>query len=171
MFRNIGILIFALLGSLPLAMTAQAADEISAQEFVTKAAASGMAEVKAGELALQKGTSLKVKEFAQMMVTEHAAANRQLSTLALKRKIRLPESPALMAQAKQKILEWRGERSFDRAYANNQVVVHKASVALFHKAANSEDEDIRAFAIQTLPQLEQHLRLAEDLAVDVGASR
>ncbi|MCY1453930.1 hypothetical protein D9M71_709570 [compost metagenome] len=83
----------------------------------------------------------------------------------------MPETPALMARAKQKILELRGEASFDRAYANNQVVAHKASVALFHRAANSEDEDIRAFAIQTLPQLEQHLRLAEDLAVDVGASR
>ncbi|MCY1281869.1 hypothetical protein D9M68_155650 [compost metagenome] len=171
MFRSIGILMFALLGPLPLAWTAQAADEISAQEFVTRATANGIAEVQAGSLALQKGTSLKVKEFARMMVTEHAAANRQLIALAQKRRIKVPETPALMARAKQKILELRGEASFDRAYANNQVVAHKASVALFHRAANSEDEDIRAFAIQTLPQLEQHLRLAEDLAVDVGASR
>ncbi|MNQ89637.1 hypothetical protein D3C85_1049510 [compost metagenome] len=171
MFRSIGILMFALLGPLPLAWTAQAADEISAQEFVTRATANGIAEVQAGSLALQKGTSLKVKEFARMMVTEHAAANRQLIALAQKRRIKVPEAPALMARAKQKILELRGEASFDRAYANNQVVAHKASVALFHRAANSEDEDIRAFAIQTLPQLEQHLRLAEDLAVDVGATR
>ena len=171
MFRSIGILMFTLLGSLPLAVTAQAADEISVQEFVTKATANGIAEVRAGKLALQKGTSLKVKEFAQMMVTEHVAANRQLAALAQKRRIKVPETSTLMARAKQKILEMRGERSFDQAYANNQVVAHKASVALFHQAANSEDEDIRAFAIQTLPQLEQHLRLAEDLAVDVGATR
>jgi len=46
----------------------------------------GMAEVKLGELAQQKGTSDKVKDFGQKMVTDHSKAGDDLKQVAQRSK-------------------------------------------------------------------------------------
>ncbi|MNF30122.1 hypothetical protein D3C85_465280 [compost metagenome] len=171
MFRNPNYLMFALFAALTLATTAQAADEISPQDFVDRASAAGIAEVEAGKLALEKGTNPKVKEFAQMMVDEHTAAGKELAAMAKAHKLELNDDATLTDQAKEKILEMRDGESFDRAYANNQVTAHNQAVALFVKAANSEDQTIRTFATQVLPKLEHHLELAKNLASEIGADQ
>ncbi|MDH4567588.1 DUF4142 domain-containing protein [Pseudomonas sp. BN414] len=171
MIHSLKHTLFALFAVLALATSVQAKDEISAQDFVDQASAAGMAEVEAGKLALEKGTSSKVKEFARMMVDEHTAANQQLKALASKHDLEVADAPGLSEQAKAKILEMRDSDSFDKAYANNQVESHKAAVELFQTAANSEDEAIRAFAVKTLPKLEEHLKMAQQLADDLVAKQ
>ena len=171
MLSNLKYLMFALLTALAVATTAQAADQISPKDFVDQASAAGVAEVEAGKLALEKGSHPKVKEFARMMVDEHTAVGKELAALAKTKKLEINEDATLTDQAKEKILEMRDGESFDRAYANNQVTAHSAAVALFVKAASSEDQSIRTFATQALPTLEHHLELAKNLATDVGADQ
>ena len=43
-----------------------------------------------GQLALQKGTSPQVKQFAQRMVTDHTQANQELMQLAKTQNLDLP---------------------------------------------------------------------------------
>lgn len=54
--------------------------------------------------------------------------------------------------------------AFDAAYANHMVVAHKKAVGLFKSGAQSTDRDISAFAAKTLPTLEHHKGMADDLA-------
>ncbi|AYF86758.1 DUF4142 domain-containing protein [Pseudomonas sp. DY-1] len=169
MTHSLKHLIVVLCAVLALAPSVQAKDEISPQDFVGQASAASLAEVESGKLALQKGTSEEVKTFARMMVDDHSAANEQLQALASKQDLKISEAPSLTEQAKAKILQMRGDASFDKAYANNQIEAHKAAVELFHTAANSEDETIRDFASRMLPKLEEHLKMVQSLAVDVGA--
>ncbi|MNV86976.1 hypothetical protein D3C71_1810560 [compost metagenome] len=91
--------------------------------------------------------------------------------MAKAHKLELNDNATLTDQAKEKILEMRDGESFDRAYANNQVTAHNQAVALFVKAANSEDQTIRTFATQVLPKLEHHLELAKNLASEIGADQ
>jgi putative membrane protein len=44
------------------------------------------------------------------------------------------------------------------------VTAHKKAVALFKSAAHSQDRDISGFAAKTLPTLEHHKGMADDLA-------
>ena len=48
------------------------------QQFVKKAAAGGLAEVKLSELAKERASDAKVKDFAAQMVTDHTQANNEL---------------------------------------------------------------------------------------------
>src|SRR4051794_22478203 len=60
------------------------------QKFVMKAAQGGMAEVKLGELAKEKGKSDEVKKFGEQMVTDHSKANEDLKGVASQKGITLP---------------------------------------------------------------------------------
>jgi predicted outer membrane protein len=62
--------VVALLSAVPALAAVSGADKT----FATEAAQGGLAEVQLGQLALQKGSSPQVKEFAQRMVTDHTQA-------------------------------------------------------------------------------------------------
>jgi putative membrane protein len=140
-------------------------------DFVEDASAKGVAEVEAGKLALEKGTSADVKTFAEMMVKDHTAANTKLKSIADTKKLEVSDNAMLMDKAKSMILELRSAKSFDQAYANNQVVAHEQTIALFKKeAAEGKDAELKAFATETLPKLEAHLTQAKALAKAHGGN-
>jgi putative membrane protein len=134
-------------------------------DFVEDASAKGVAEVQAGKLAQEKGTAADVKSFADMMVKDHTMANEKLKTLAASKKLEVSDDAMLIDKAKSMILELRSAKSFDQAYANNQVKAHEATIKLFEEeATNGKDADLKAFAAATLPKLKAHLTAAQALA-------
>jgi len=135
------------------------------EKFVKEAAMGSLAEVEIGRLAAQKATSAEVKQFAQRMVDDHGKANAQLSTLAAKKSIAPPSE--LTGKEKKTIekLSKASAEDFDRTYMKMMVDDHKKDVAEFKKAVSSAtDSDVKAFASETLPTLEDHLRLAQQIA-------
>ena len=140
-----------------------------ADDFVENASAKGVSEVEAGKLAEEKGTSADVKAFAQMMVKDHTAANQELKAIARAKNLEVSDDAQLLDKAKAMILELRGASSFDRAYANNQVKAHEATIELFkEQAASGEDPELKAFAEKMLPALDKHLEHAKELAKATG---
>lgn len=151
--------------ALALTLTAGAYAAMDANNFVEEASAKGIAEVEAGKLAQEKGVGEDVKAFADMMVKDHSAANEKLKTLAASKKISVSPDADLIDKAKAMILELRGAKSFDQAYANNQVKAHEAAIELFQDYSNSgEDAELKSFASATLPTLQAHLEKAKALA-------
>jgi putative membrane protein len=55
-------------------------------------------------------------------------------------------------------------QAFDAAYASHMVVAHKKAVALFKSGSQSADKDVAGFASKTLPTLEHHKGMADELA-------
>ncbi|WP_122690947.1 DUF4142 domain-containing protein [Pseudomonas viridiflava] len=152
-----------------LSLGSQVASAADAEDFVKDASAKGIAEVQVGKLAQdEKGISPDVKAFAQQMVKDHTAANEKLSSIAKSKNLEVSDDPMLMDQAKALILEMR-EKSFDQAYANNQVMAHEQTIKLFkEEAENGKDPELKAFAKATLPTLEGHLEHAKKLAAAHG---
>ncbi|MFO1389143.1 DUF4142 domain-containing protein [Cellvibrio sp.] len=140
-----------------------AKDTVDAVDFVEEASASGIAEIETSKLALQKSASVDVKTFAQEMINDHTNANRELASIAAKKKLKVANEAELMNRAKAMILKHRDGESFDEAYANNQVKAHRDTIELFNKASVSADAELASFAVATLPKLEHHLRAAEAL--------
>jgi len=73
--------LLVLAGMVLIAAPSMAAVSSADKEFLSGAAQGGLAEVELGQLALQKGTSPQVKQFAQRMVTDHTQANSELMQL------------------------------------------------------------------------------------------
>lgn len=147
-----------------LSTMAMAVDTVDADDFVDEASAKGIAEIETGKLALQKSTSPDVKLFAQTLIDDHTAANKELAAIAQRKNLDVSTEAELMNKAKAFVLKQRDGESFDEAFANNQVEAHKNAIELFKEAAASKDADLAAFATKTLPKLEHHLHMAKDLA-------
>lgn len=141
-----------------------AADKIDADDFVEQVSASGIAEVEGAKMAQQKSTSADVKAFAKTMITDHSAANTELAGIASRKSLEVSTEAELTSKAKKMVLEQRDGESFDKAYANSQVKAHEDSIALFQRATISDDVEIAAFATKTLPKLQNHLKMAKELA-------
>jgi putative membrane protein len=138
------------------------------KEFVVKAGMGGLAEVQMGNLALQKAQSADVKAFAQRMVTDHSKANEELQQLATAKGLALP---AELAGEHQQALEHLGTLSgveFDKAYMKHMVEDHNKDVGEFQKASTAaQDSDLKAWAGKTLPVLQEHQKLANQVAAKV----
>ena len=133
-------------------------------EFAVNAADASMMEVQLGSLALTKASSPKVKEFAQSMIEDHTKANEELKALAQGKNISLPPSLSDKFQKKYNDMMEKSGSDFDKAYSDLMVKDHKDVVDMFKKASeDSKDADLKAWASEKLPDLQQHLEMAEVL--------
>lgn len=137
----------------------------STQDFVTQAAISDMAEIESSKLALAKGDA-KDKTFAEKMIKDHTETSSELKALVSGGKVKanLPMAMDSAHQAKIDKLKNLSGADFKKAYDDMQVAAHKDAVSLFDRYAKSgENADLKAFAAKTLPHLQMHLKMAEDL--------
>ena len=140
------------------------------EQFIKKAAIGGMAEVQLGKLALKQASNQDVKNFGQRMVEDHTKANKQLKEVADRKGMQLPEKLDQEHQEMADHLAKLKGAEFDKAYMSHMVKDHREDVSEFQQQAKSAtDTDVKAFASQTLPTLEEHLSLAERVAEKVGA--
>jgi putative membrane protein len=135
------------------------------KKFMKEAAEGGLAEVELGKLASQKASSQEVKDFGQRMVTDHSKTNEELKQIASSKGVTLPDN----LSSKDKMLKERLAKlngsNFDRAYMENMVKDHKKDVADFNRESSSgRDREVKQFAGNTLPTLQEHLKKAESIA-------
>jgi putative membrane protein len=135
---------------------------------MTKAAQGGMMEIQLAKMAQEKAASDEVKEYAKKIEQDHKKASEQLKEIASERGINLPEDLGKHAKDVEKMSKLSGEE-FDRAYIRSQVKDHKKDINLFQKQANrGMDSSVKEFAGNTVPVLQEHLRMAEQLQSSVG---
>jgi putative membrane protein len=173
--RALGVV--AIVGFLvhPALDQAQAGEaELAAQDmkFAEEAAAGGLAEVALGELAQQKAKHAEVAQFGERMVRDHQQANQKLMAIVEQKGIELPQDLPQDAKQKHDKLQQLSDAEFDQAYMDEMVKDHEKTVQLFEQQAESgEDGDLRAFAEETLPTLQEHLDHAKELQQQVTALR
>ena len=126
--------------------------------FASKAAVGGMAEVALGKMAVAKSSDSKIKDFGNMMITDHGKANDELMAIAKKENITLPATLDAEHQAKSDSLSKLSGKDFDKAYVDAMIDGHKKTLALMQaEAANGKDTTLKAFAAKTAPTVKMHL--------------
>jgi putative membrane protein len=117
-----------------------------------------------------------VKNFAQMLVTDHTKSLEELKTLARQKGMTWPadaqlaEHHATDKNADKEKAGWdrvtqAQGAEFDRMFLKNQIDHHKRNIKEFERTSrNHSDSDIRAFATKTLPTLQGHLQQAQALS-------
>jgi putative membrane protein len=158
----------AALASLPLTAAAQfsvgsAAASLTAQDsqFITTASTAGLAEVREGQLAETKGDPA-VQAIGRRMVTDHDKANDALKSIAIAKGVPISTSLTPSETADAGNLQSLSGPAFDAAYLASQKTAHEQAIALFQgEAKNGTDPELKKFAAQTLPTLQEHLRMIE----------
>jgi putative membrane protein len=133
-------------------------------DFLVKAASGGMLEVELGKLAQSNGSKQGVKDFGAMMVEDHGKGGETLKSLAMSKKIVLPDSMSNDQKKERDDLMKKQGTEFDRSYVSLMVKDHKEDIDEFEKAAkDGNDAEIRMFAQNTLPMLHHHLDSVQSL--------
>lgn len=160
MSRLMTVLAVTYVGALALAATS-----ITPQTFVEQAATAGMAEVELGRIAKERATNPQVKQFAEMMIKDHSAADSALTAIAQKHGVTVPKGMTVEQQAAATALRDKSGAAFDAAYAAQMVQDHQKAVDLFQQASGDQslDAELRTFAEKTLPTLQHHLQEAQKL--------
>lgn len=141
-------------------------------KFAVEATHGGMSEVNLAQIAIQKATDPGVRQFAQRMLADHTKANQQLSQILSQKGVTIPTETSSAEQREADRLQKLSGMDFDRAYMDHMLRDHKKDVKEFQKASESaKDTDIKAFAANTLPTLQDHLRMAEDLDKTIRAEK
>lgn len=127
-------------------------------------------DIEAGNLAKEKGSSKEVKEFAERMVTDHSAVNKQASDLAKKLGVTPMDndtSKSLMKGGKaslDKLKKMKGSE-FDMHYVNNEVAYHEAVLGALDKVLvpNVDNAELKALMVKVRPAFVAHLEHAKHM--------
>jgi putative membrane protein len=137
--------------------------------FVRKAASGGIMEVELGRYAKDNAYSQEVKNFGDMMVTEHSKANEELMDILKNANMNVDEK--MLPEHQQhvnKMTKMKGAE-FDKAYMKMMVEDHKKDVKEFEKASKNErNTEVKNWAANTLPVLKQHLQKAQEINNNVN---
>jgi putative membrane protein len=154
------------------AQGAEAASGNADHAFVLEAASGGMMEVELGRMAANQASSDDVKKFGQRMVDDHGKANNDLTALAQKKNVKLPTTLEKKHLATHDHLAKLTGPAFDKAYMQHMVTDHAKDVQAFqHESKMGKDPDVKAWAGQVLPTLQDHLKQAKQVAASVGAGQ
>ena len=155
------------LAALPLMAQEKKAEKsaMTDQEFVTFAAQTDMVEANLAQLAQNVASAQPVKDYAQMLATDHTADYQKLSGIAQQANLTFPN--AISEENNKKMIDpfqkLKGA-AFDHRYAAEMVAGHTKALEIFKKEANdAQNPALKDYASQTIPALEKHLAGAKDL--------
>ena len=135
------------------------------QDFASTAASSDIFEIQSSEIALQKGQSDQVKEFAQMMIDDHTKASEELKAAAAKDGATVPAELLEAHRVQLETLNNAPESGFDAAYLQAQVGAHEEAIALMTGyAKDGEDGALKAHAEKAAPVIQKHLEHVQMIA-------
>jgi putative membrane protein len=165
---------------LTVGTTGQAPD---ARQFAGQALAANVAEIKLGELAKTHAQSAAVKQFAQMMVTDHTKAKNELKQAVKGQGIDEPTQLDAKHQTLYDKLNGMKGADFDREYMMAMVNGHREVKDMISGRANQAptakgttgtasdnsqlDAAVNRWASKALPTVSHHLQKAEEISKQV----
>jgi putative membrane protein len=135
------------------------------KKFAMKAAEGGLGEVNLGGIAASKATNADVKSFGQRMQTDHGKAGDELKQWASTKGFDLPTQPNAETQKAATELSAKSGAAFDKAYMEDMVKDHDKDVKEFQEASKKvKDPDLKSWIDKTLPVVQDHDKMAHDIA-------
>jgi len=135
------------------------------QQFVNFAAQTDMVEANLGQLAQTVATTQPIKDYGQMLVTDHTNDYNQLYAAAHQANLNMPnaidaEHNKAMIDPFQKL---KGA-AFDHRFVTEMIAGHTKAIEVYKKeAADAQNPALKSYAETALPVLQKHLTDAKDL--------
>lgn len=142
----------------------QGAEQLDAL-FVLAAADGDMYEVESSQAVLAgAGDDQELADLAQRIIDDHTASSQRLQEIAAAAGFELPAEMSAAKRFKVEELRVLGRDMRVQAYLFQQELAHVDAIALFTSYAQlGANEELRTFAAQALPVLEEHLQAVQAL--------
>ncbi len=138
--------------------------------FVREVVTGNLLEIQLGNLAERKASNPAVKQFAQQMVKDHTAMEKQWIALGAKNGVPVPALDPAGRQAISQLEKLSGPE-FDRAYMTSMVEDHQQTVSVLQQLGRqAQSAEVRQLAASGLPTVQQHLTMAQQVGSQVGAT-
>ena len=132
-------------------------------------------DVDAGKLAKSKTHDKEVKAFAQQMITDHTAVNKQAGDLVKKLGVK-PESNATSESLKKggdenmAALKKLKGKAFDKAYVDHEVAYHEQVLDAIDKTLipSAKNPELKSLIEKVRPAIAAHLDHAKHLQMQMG---
>jgi putative membrane protein len=146
----------------------QTGQQMLDKQFVRAAAEGGLADVKLGTLAVEKGGP-EVKELAQKMVDDHTAMNKDMAAVADSLGVMLPRKVSKDGQKEYDKLNGLSGKDFDTEYLTYTVNTHREVLHNFYmESSAAADPDLQSVVVKALMTMHQHLGLISKTATAAG---
>lgn len=128
-------------------------------------AQANIAEIEAGNLALEKSSNADVKAFAKMMVDDHTQGLEETKKVAAAKNVTLPSEPDAAHKKLAAELKALSGSGFDNTYLKKAGVEDhtKVHAALRKDIGTAQDADVKALAVKLEPTVAHHLAVATKL--------
>jgi putative membrane protein len=127
-------------------------------------------DIDAGKLAKTKAHSKDVREFAQLMITDHTGVNKSAVDLVTKLHVTPepnPTSESLQKGGEENLTKLKGLTgyAFDKAYIDHEVAYHEAVIDAVDKTLipNAKNPELKALLVKVRPAFVAHLEHAKHL--------
>lgn len=132
-------------------------------------------DIDAGKLAKAQSKNKEVQDFAQQMITDHSAVNKQAAALAGKLGVKPEDSDTskslkqAAAQTTKKLKGLKGAQ-FDKAYVDNEVAYHQQVLDAIDKVLipSAQNAELKGLITKVRPAIATHLEHAKHLQASLG---
>ncbi|REC95613.1 DUF4142 domain-containing protein [Kushneria indalinina] len=137
-------------------------EEMTPENFADGASAINSGELNAAEMALDKDDiSPDTRQLAERLQKDHTEVQDKLKSIAQNKDLDLSSTANMTALTGAPRLMVQDGSSFDASFADLQVEAHEEAVAFSKRASEMlDDAELKEFADEALPGLEEHLDMA-----------
>ncbi len=160
-------------GSLLFAASASA--QVTDPQIAAIVVTANQVDIDAGKVAKDKSTNAAVKEFAQLMITDHTGVNKQAVDLVTKLKVTPEDNPtakSLKEGGAKNVahLKTLSGAAFDKAYIDHEVAYHQQVLDAVDKTLipSASNADLKALLVKVRPAFVAHLEHAKKIQSSVG---
>ena len=132
-------------------------------------------DIDAGKLAKSRTKNQEVSKFAQQMITDHTAVNKQAGALAKKLGVTPADSDtskSLKSGAQKNVANLKGLKgaAFDKAYVDHEVAYHQAVLDAIDKVLipSAQNAELKDLIIKVRPAIAAHLDHAKMIQSSLG---
>jgi len=133
-------------------------------EFLLDALRASLAEVQMAELAAQRGSDQRVRDYGTKIKNDHTSHAAEIERLLAPLGVAIPAEPSAEALAQLAALTRLTGKEFDAAFVQQMIWAHTDAIDKYGAQTQANpDRSSHDFASQSLPMLREHLAAAESL--------
>jgi len=163
--------------SLGLSTAIALAQNINDAQIASIVVTANQVDIDAGELAKSTSTNPEVKQFAQLMITDHTGVNKSAVALVTKLKVTPEDNPtsqSLKSGGEQNVANLKKLKGadFDKAYIDHEVAYHQQVLDAVDKTLipGAQNAELKALLVKVRPAFVAHLEHAKKVQAALGKS-
>jgi putative membrane protein len=133
-------------------------------EFLLDALRTSLAEVRMGELATQRGSDARVRDYGAKIRSDHTAEAAEIKRMLEPLSVTIPEEPSAEAELHHAALSRLSGEQFDAAFIDAMIASHEAALEEYGAQTHANpDRALAELASSGVTMLREHLAAAQAL--------